>query len=205
MNTAANTAYNNRLLTEQVDNALMARLLDVRDRLAHEPLAPTKGAVNLADAFVRMDPALASLDKQRRDMRAQLTRARQLAGNDDMMLEILKDNLDSVEEAYLARLDALRASKEETDRANALLAANENKLDRTREEEDAAKRHAALLEEKNRLMAWQERLHSARAKNNTMSATMLFAIGYALGLWSVRGPGYAMAAFTPFTAARQPS
>ncbi len=66
-----------------------------------------------ADAFLLVDPALSMIHRQLADARGHNTRLNAFTANNTPMLEALDTQIAALEEAYAARLTALRGKREE--------------------------------------------------------------------------------------------
>jgi len=188
-------ASNEKQMIATVQMALNDRILAVRDRLARTPIIPGKGPVNMADAFIRLDPVLASLDKQRHDLRAHYMAAAREGGFEDMMAQMLFEDLEHVEAAFADRLASLRRRHEESDRAAALVRAYDQET-LTQRKAQEKENEEKLKAEQDRLQDLQRRLNK-RLEEDRSSPFAWFLMGIALGLWNNRTGYYANWSMAP--------
>lgn len=89
---------------------LLRTVYAVRQTL--EALPATENAarsIDLCDAFLKHDPSLVVLDKQRKDMAANYRRLAKIYSPGEPMFDLAREDLDSLERAYAKRLHDLRA------------------------------------------------------------------------------------------------
>lgn len=141
--------------TYQRNHPLLAHIAAVREMIDAMPetLATAKyKPFDLTEAFVRVDPQLAYLDDTRQELRHHLKKLHAIYSVGEPMLDMVAEELEDVERAYLDRLMELRANLIARKKAMQLIAVKEAAEAQELEEKEARWRVQKDAERAERLM-----------------------------------------------------
>jgi len=151
------------------ENTLMDSFSAVQQIISEMPEAAFSAPSDMADAFLRTDPVLSTLQKQKNEADTHYKKAVRANGFDDAMVEAVIFQRAAIEDAYSTRLAALRRHRSEQTGRSAKQASNDDQL---RQEQNTRKATQDRLriqrEEDERLMRINDEQRMKKKRNDTL-------------------------------------